>query len=98
MTVFNKEKCVKCKYHNYLSNLTGTSTRDYKIKHCFCNRAVLTKETCLKRIGKEVVDRRGTDPDNCKLFEEGKRLSGSKALQAVAVDFRNGGLSHDFRR
>lgn len=37
---------------------------------------MVTRHTCLtidKETGK-TIDRRGTDPDNCKLFEKGQKL------------------------
>lgn len=61
---FNKDKCKKCKYHRKFPS--G--------QFVFCNYASLTDQTCLRSIGKEVIDIRGDKYNGCKLFSEGKAL------------------------
>ena len=36
----------------------------------YCNYAAINDQTCLHKVDGKVVDRRGTDKDNCLLFEE----------------------------
>ena len=59
--MYKKDKCIKCKYH---TRIDGRIVCDYSIKS--------DKGTCLKRIGKNVIDTRGDDPNNCLLYENGK--------------------------
>lgn len=70
--IFNKDKCKTCKYHGFLgSSYTSLKTTDCLI----CNYSGATNATCLKRVSKdEVEDRRGSDPDHCKLYENGRRI------------------------
>lgn len=59
---FDKRKCKKCKYHRKFPS--G--------QFVFCNYASLTDQTCLKKVGKEIIDIRGDKYDRCKLFCEAK--------------------------
>ncbi len=59
---FNKNKCKKCKYHGG-ANINGNTI------HCYYAN---TGKTCLHRVGKEIIDRRGNDYNNCLLYERGK--------------------------
>lgn len=61
---FDKKKCKKCKYHRKFPS--G--------QFVFCNYASLTDQTCLKKVGKEIIDIRGDKFDGCKLFCEGKAM------------------------
>ena len=74
--MFNKKKCRKCKYHSYVGHAVqrGEYTGDYRDNQVVCFYSIRSKSGhgCLHRVGKEVIDRRGTDPENCKLFEEGE--------------------------
>lgn len=64
---FNKKKCKKCKWHGKLcSGGQGGGI--------FCNYGSLHKRSCLTRIGRDVVDIRGNDHDNCLMFEKGKSM------------------------
>ena len=63
MSKFNKKKCKKCKWHGRLCS--GGQSGIY------CNYSSLHRKSCLKRIGKDVVDVRGSDYDNCLMFEQG---------------------------
>jgi len=72
---FDKKKCLKCRYH-------GTGCGGYPVKlndrgitvTVYCNYTTLMDDTCLKRVKGEIVDRRGEDYHDCKLFEEGKAM------------------------
>lgn len=59
--MYNKDICKKCKYH---AKIDGRITCDYAIKS--------DNGSCLKRIGKNIIDTRGKDPNNCLLYEKGK--------------------------
>ena len=67
--MFNKQKCKTCKYHGYL----GSS--GYEIPYnVMCNYAAITNQTChYKGEGGKVEDRRGSDPENCQLYTEGRQ-------------------------
>ena len=56
----NREKCKKCKYRG---GTVDTITM-------FCNYAFIAEQTALHKVDGKIVDRRGTDPDNCLCFEE----------------------------
>lgn len=68
---FDKQKCLKCKYHGI--GKCGYFTRaGSKATKVFCDYATIAKSTCLKPINiTDVVDLRGTEYNNCKLFAEG---------------------------
>lgn len=59
---FDKQRCASCIYRM-------ESTLGYE--GLVCNYAGVTGHTCLKRIGKEVVDARGEE--ECKLYKKGQR-------------------------
>lgn len=88
-TKFNKEMCKQCRFHGRISGVdTGT---------VFCNYASLNDTTCLYRKGRHVVDMRGYDHDNCKLFEAGKKMLDKSNWQKNNMSgLRNlGGLYED---
>ena len=58
----NKNQCRRCKYR-------GGAMDAYNI---ICNYAFIADQTCLHRENGKIVDRRGTDPNNCLCFEEGR--------------------------
>lgn len=61
------KQCSKCVYRGVWNS---------GLFRLFCNYSMVTRHTCLtidKETGK-TIDRRGTDPDNCKLFEKGQKL------------------------
>ena len=58
----NKEQCRKCRFRG--------GAIDKSEMHC--NYAFIAEQTCLHRVGKKIVDRRGNDPNNCLCFEEGR--------------------------
>lgn len=68
MTMFDKKRCLKCKYHGRFQNKSESGLRNI-----MCDYAKYAKQTCLHSVGREVVDRRGEDPKDCKLFEKGPR-------------------------
>lgn len=55
----DRAKCKKCKYRG---GTVDTNTM-------FCNYAFIAEQTCLHKVGKKIVDRRGKDPKNCLCFE-----------------------------
>ena len=69
---FDKHKCAKCKYHG--STSCGTVVRlKGQPNRVHCDYAFATDCTCLKPgPNNTVIDMRGDDYDNCKLFVEGK--------------------------
>lgn len=69
---FNKKKCEECKFHGYFGSKSGASN-NYSVNHIMCDFAKYNKMTCLRRNGKSVIDLRGDDPENCKLYIKGKR-------------------------
>ena len=81
---FDKKKCAKCKYHG-----TGcggypvtTKSRIISIYCNYCNG----DDTCLKRLDSgEVIDQRGDDYYNCKLFEEGKPKGGDARWERLRI-------------
>ena len=61
--MFDKNKCKMCKHRSNWSGGGGV--------HCNYSHSGL--RTCLRLNSKgKIYDARGTDPDNCKLFEEGR--------------------------
>ena len=73
-TKFDKQKCLKCKWRN-VSNSIGVSVKQNgKPVHVHCDYAFLNKMTCLQPgPNNTVVDLRGEDYNDCKLFVEGTR-------------------------
>ena len=65
----DKKRCSKCKFHGYFGS------KSYKIadgsvrRSIICEYAKHNNETCLHNVHGSIVDRRGTDPKNCQLFE-----------------------------
>lgn len=55
-------QCPSCKYH---TKIEGTA---------YCYYAGIRKVPCSKLVGGVIYDRRGSDPDNCRLFEKGKEI------------------------
>ena len=69
MPMFNKKKCAKCKYHGSFSTKAYHSTEDGVLRNMTCDYSKYANQTCLHSVGHTVVDRRGSDPNDCKLFE-----------------------------
>lgn len=65
-STFDKNKCKTCMYHGNLSGVDNTTI--------FCNYASLTDSSCLYRKGSHIFDKRGNEPENCKLYEEGAKI------------------------
>lgn len=61
---FDKQRCASCIYRM-------ESSLGYNGTGLICNYAGVTGRTCLKRIGKDVVDIRGED--ECQLYKRGQR-------------------------
>lgn len=62
------KQCSKCVYRGEWNS--GFFKR-------FCNYSLVERKTCLTidEATGETIDRRGTDPNNCNLFIEGKKRS-----------------------
>ena len=71
-TKFDKHKCAKCRYRGMGCGASSIKVGS-RMLAIYCNYCI-TGTTCLKADGKNVVDRRGKDYNNCKLFEEGPML------------------------
>ena len=76
--MFNKKKCKTCIYHAkysgssvYRNNVTPATSGGI-----FCGYSLATYHTCLQYDRQELVDRRGDDPENCRLYMAGKPKSG----------------------
>jgi hypothetical protein len=79
---FNKRKCAKCKYHGncgagYVVKINGVT------RNIICNYSGVTRNTCLVRDGKNVIDKRGDDFDHCKLYEKGPVQHESSAYGGI---------------
>lgn len=73
--LFDKQKCVKCKWHGvgigYPVKVMQAGHEVTALIHC--NYSSYHESSCLRaKSANEVIDIRGTDYDNCLLFEEGK--------------------------
>ena len=67
--MFDKKTCSKCRFHGYLGTKSRYSSDAAADKITICDYAKHMNRTCLQRAGKTVIDRRGDDPEHCKLFE-----------------------------
>jgi hypothetical protein len=67
---FSKRKCLRCKYHG-IGCGGYTTIKNGKSVQVYCNYSV-TEDTCLKLVDGKVIDQRGDDYYNCKLFSEGR--------------------------
>lgn len=70
--MFDKSKCKQCKFHGYFGSKSGASYNS-EYNHIMCDYAKYNKRTCLRKQGTSVIDIRGDDPKNCKLFIKGRR-------------------------
>ena len=74
----NKAMCIKCKYHTYMGNVGKcdkpfAKMTDLEKSHIACYRSVMLSQTCMKNVHGKLVDSRGDDYNNCKLFEPDDR-------------------------
>ena len=74
--MFNKKRCAKCKWRGYLGSYAIRGSEEAHGRHVICDYAKYHNCTCLYSAGREVKDRRGDDPNHCKLFETGPRPDG----------------------
>ena len=64
--------CLKCKWHGYFG---AKPEEGGSLTNIMCDYAAIAKDgTCLKKVGAEIIDRRGDDPNHCLLYVEGKRI------------------------
>ena len=68
-TKFNKQKCMRCQYH------CGCTLDSITSSYVICNYSSITGHTCLQRVSSNtIIDIRGDEYDNCKLFREGSKI------------------------
>lgn len=68
---FNKNKCATCQYRGIGSVGYPVRINDMSVR-VYCNYSGITNVTCLRPASStEVVDLRGEDYNNCKLYKEG---------------------------
>lgn len=76
MTRINRTQCKDCKWRAWFKNIRAWS----------CNWSDCHfPQTCKYAVGGEVVDRRGSDPENCLLFEKGNALRRKMAKKGGTV-------------
>jgi len=68
---FNKSKCLQCKYRCTFSGGAGLKVSPQNVA-CYYG-ALSQTGTCLRLVNKQIVDIRGDDYNNCKLYEKGTR-------------------------
>ncbi len=70
---FDKERCLKCKYHGSGYNLGWLCCIGHRNMYIYCNYCCATDSSTLTLDEhKNVIDRRGENYHNCLLFEEGE--------------------------
>lgn len=73
----NKKLCNKCKFHSFMgptpkNDLEGKDLTAVEKRNVMCYYSVLSgRGPALKNIHNYLIDRRGYDPNRCRLFEEG---------------------------
>ena len=68
---FDKRKCMKCVYKCTMSLGSGAKASPNNVA---CYYSVMSNNgSCLELVKGKLVDRRGNDHDNCKLFKAGLR-------------------------
>ena len=72
-----RTQCRTCKWRYWHRN----------IGEWHCNWSDCHSETCLHIEHGKKVDRRGDDPENCKLYEEGKMLRRKQAAKGNPVEY-----------
>lgn len=77
--MFHKQ-CKKCIYRGVWNS---------GLFKMFCNYSLVTRHTCLTIDEKtrQTIDRRGDDPNDCKLFEEGKKMK-AEAEELPPINYR----------
>ena len=68
---FQKNKCIKCKYHTKQVSGAYQARVGGKTIPVACDYSTVTGRTCLTEVNGKIVDRRGNDYYNCKLFVKG---------------------------
>lgn len=76
--MFNKKRCEKCEYGMKYSGIQVMSRgKEHEPNGYLCGYCILTNNTCLTVEKGKVIDRRGEDPGNCKIFKKGTRKTQS---------------------
>ena len=79
--MFNLKRCKKCKYHGGISS-------------DICCDYSRTGTTALKKVGNKVIDMRGEDPDNCKLYVKGRT---NKMKERIKKDYERSQAKYNNR-
>lgn len=67
----NRKLCARCKWRGYF----GAKSEIGSVTNLCCDYSGTAKDgTCLKKVGADVVDRRGDKYDECLLFVEGEKI------------------------
>lgn len=66
--LFDREKCYRCKWSGRMAGMAGSKYS--KIKNTICSYGTLSPgmRTCLRKTEDGIIDIRGDDPENCKLY------------------------------
>lgn len=73
---FDKKRCATCQFH------TGGAIESNGKVRISCNYGIITGSSCLKRQNDgSVMDSRGDDYSNCKLYEKGAAVRDWRKLQ-----------------
>lgn len=81
---FDKKKCLRCKHHGTGCGGHPVQTKT-RVISVYCNYAD-DNRTCLKRLENgEIIDQRGNDYYNCKLYEEGKAKGGAAKWADIRI-------------
>lgn len=82
-TKFDRKKCLTCIYRG------GSQGSCTSIKNLHCNYSGIMTATCLKRIPNkdgEIMDIRGKDYDNCRLYEKGRQIKSLEQKEKFKYD------------
>lgn len=75
-TKFDKRRCLKCAYHAGCNTEIGG-----QYSRVICNYACIEQSSCLKRADDgSVIDSRGDDFYNCRLFKRGTAIRETRRL------------------
>ena len=80
VVLHNREMCDKCRFSLVYRDAAGHVLHGKS----YCNYAGVTGETALKRLQNgDVINRKGSDPDNCNLFEERKKSKSAERREQI---------------
>lgn len=67
---FDKQRCLKCKYHNIGTSLGYPVRTEDGIKNVYCDYLCKTGKSPIKPMEKSTIDLRGDSYHHCELFKE----------------------------